>query len=89
MRIASKVGIVLATVGMTIGLLGSPAEAVKDSGWPKSGRARAPSTFPDRPKSLRPGLTSPHARQPPAPSPGRSQPHEGSDVDVTALVLLA
>ncbi len=37
MRIASKVGIVLATVGMTIGLLGSPAEAVKDSGWPKSG----------------------------------------------------
>jgi len=36
MRIASKVGIVLATVGMTIGLLGSPAEA-KDTGWPKSG----------------------------------------------------
>jgi hypothetical protein len=37
MRIASKVGIVLATVGMTIGLLGSPAEAAKDTGWPKSG----------------------------------------------------
>jgi len=37
MRIASKVGIVLATVGMTIGLLGGPANAVKDSGWPKSG----------------------------------------------------
>jgi hypothetical protein len=37
MRIATKVGIVLATVGMTIGLLGTPAEAVKDSGWPKSG----------------------------------------------------
>jgi len=33
MRIASKVGIVLATVGMTIGLLGSPAEAAKDSSW--------------------------------------------------------
>jgi hypothetical protein len=37
MRIVTKVGIVLATVGMTIGLLGTPAEAVKDSGWPKSG----------------------------------------------------
>ncbi len=36
MRIASKVGIVLATVGMTIGLLGTPAEAAKDTGWPKS-----------------------------------------------------
>jgi hypothetical protein len=33
MRIASKVGILLATVGMTIGLLGSPAQAI-DSGWP-------------------------------------------------------
>jgi hypothetical protein len=37
MRIASKVGIVLATVGMTIGLLGTPAEAAKDTGWPKTG----------------------------------------------------
>ena len=37
MRIASKVGIVLATVGMTVGLLGSPADAAKDTGWPKSG----------------------------------------------------
>ena len=34
MRIASKVGIVLATVAMSIGLLGSPAEAAKDSNWP-------------------------------------------------------
>ena len=33
MRIASKVGIVLATVGITIGMLGTPAEAAKDSGW--------------------------------------------------------
>jgi hypothetical protein len=33
MRIASKVGIVLATVGMTIGLLGTPAQAAKDSSW--------------------------------------------------------
>ena len=33
MRIASKVGIVLATVAMSIGLLGGPAEAGKDSGW--------------------------------------------------------
>ncbi len=33
MRIASKVGIVLATVGMTIGLMGGPAEAKTDSGW--------------------------------------------------------
>jgi len=32
MRIASKVGIVLAAVGMTIGLLGTPAQA-KDSSW--------------------------------------------------------
>ena len=32
MRIATKVGVVLAAVGMTIGLLGSPAEA-KDSSW--------------------------------------------------------
>ena len=32
MRIASKVAIVLATVGITIGMLGTPAEA-KDSSW--------------------------------------------------------
>jgi hypothetical protein len=32
MRIASKVGIVLATVAMTVGLIGSPAQA-KDSSW--------------------------------------------------------
>ena len=37
MRILSKVGIVLATVAMTIGFVGGPAEAAKDSGWPKSG----------------------------------------------------
>ena len=36
MRIVSKVGIVLATVAMTIGFVGGPAEA-KESGWPKSG----------------------------------------------------
>jgi hypothetical protein len=33
MRIASKVGIVLATVAMSVGVLGSPAEAAKDSSW--------------------------------------------------------
>jgi hypothetical protein len=33
MRLASKIGIVLATVAMTIGLVGGPAEA-KDSNWP-------------------------------------------------------
>ncbi|HET8961929.1 hypothetical protein [Nocardioides sp.] len=37
MRIATKVGIVLATVGITIGLAGTPAHAAKDSGWPKGG----------------------------------------------------
>lgn len=31
MKIASKVGLVLATVGVTIGLLGAPAQA--DSSW--------------------------------------------------------
>ena len=35
MRIATKVGIVLATVGITIGLAGTPANAAKDTGWPK------------------------------------------------------
>jgi hypothetical protein len=40
MRIASKVGIVLATVGMTIGMLGTPAEAAKDTGWPVSVQAK-------------------------------------------------
>ena len=34
MRIASKVGIVLATVAMSIGMLGGPADAAKDSNWP-------------------------------------------------------
>jgi hypothetical protein len=33
MRIASKLAIVLATVGMTVGLLGGPAEAARDSSW--------------------------------------------------------
>ena len=33
MRIASKVGIVLATVAMRIGLLGSPASALADTSW--------------------------------------------------------
>ena len=37
MKIASKVGIVLATVAMTVGMLGSPADAARDTGWPKSG----------------------------------------------------
>jgi hypothetical protein len=32
MKIASKVGIVLAAVGMTIGLMGAPAQA-RDSSW--------------------------------------------------------
>ena len=32
MKIATKVGIVLAAVGMTIGLIGAPAQA-KDSSW--------------------------------------------------------
>ena len=40
MRIASKVGIVLATVAMSIGLLGGPAEAAKDSSWPMQRRSR-------------------------------------------------
>ena len=35
MSIASKVAIVLATVGITIGLAGTPAQAAKDTGWPK------------------------------------------------------
>jgi hypothetical protein len=35
MRIATKVGIVLATVGITIGMAGTPANAAKDTGWPK------------------------------------------------------
>jgi hypothetical protein len=46
MRIATKVGIVLATVGMTIGLLGSPAEANKDTGWPKSGQGTSAKYIP-------------------------------------------
>jgi hypothetical protein len=33
MRIVSKVGIVVATVAMSIGLLGSPAQAYKDTSW--------------------------------------------------------
>ncbi len=33
MKIASKVGIVVATVAMSIGLLGSPAEANRDTSW--------------------------------------------------------
>ena len=37
MRIASKVGIVLAAVGMTIGLLGTPAQAAHDSSWDANG----------------------------------------------------
>jgi hypothetical protein len=32
MKIVSKVGIVLATVGLTVGLVGAPAQA-KDSSW--------------------------------------------------------
>jgi len=40
MRIASKVGIMLATVGMTIGMLGTPAEAAKDTGWPVNVQAK-------------------------------------------------
>jgi hypothetical protein len=46
MRIASKVGIVLATVGMTIGLLGTPAQAVKDTGWPKTGQGTSAKYIP-------------------------------------------
>jgi hypothetical protein len=45
MRIATKVGIVLATVGMTIGLLGTPAEA-KDTGWPKQGQSASAKYIP-------------------------------------------
>ena len=33
MRIVSKVGIVVATAAMTIGLLGAPAEALRDTSW--------------------------------------------------------
>ena len=33
MKVVSKVGVVLATVVMSIGLLGSPASAVFDSSW--------------------------------------------------------
>lgn len=33
MKIVSKVGIVVASVAMTIGLLGSPAEALRDTSW--------------------------------------------------------
>ena len=33
MRIASKIGIVLATVALSIGFV-TPAEAAKDTGWP-------------------------------------------------------
>lgn len=33
MKIASKVAIVVTTVVMSVGLLGAPAEAARDSGW--------------------------------------------------------
>ncbi len=39
MKIATKVGLVLATVGMAIGLLGAPAEA-RDSSWDSRQSAR-------------------------------------------------
>ncbi len=41
MRIASKVGIVLATVGITIGLLGSPAEASRTAAGPRQAGSSA------------------------------------------------
>jgi hypothetical protein len=46
MRIASKVGIVLATVGLTIGMLGTPAEAKTDTGWPVSGHDKSAKYIP-------------------------------------------
>jgi hypothetical protein len=33
MKIATKVGIVIATVTMSVGLLGSPASANRDTSW--------------------------------------------------------
>ena len=43
MKIVTKVGIVVATVAMSIGLLGSPAEALRDTSWGGCcGRVAAP-----------------------------------------------
>ena len=43
MKIATKVSALVATVVMSIGLLGSPASAVVDSSWGCPGCAKAPS----------------------------------------------